>query len=375
MAILDPALSQRSVPADAPGDGNAAAQDSELTRWLELAATLLGATSATLFRQRLGSERIDAYATWQAPRIGIIEAASSDRLGLPPGHAMFRQTDIGGHDIFVDGPAGAEARTLHLRLGLWSSRHWLLSLFRSERIAPFSEQDLRLAGQMLSLLKQNFALWRRFRAKAERLAGLEMLINTCDIAVMLLDTRATLLFANRRAEALLATGDGLVRARDTLTAHRLDDAIRLQAAIHHVTGRAISEGANQQPAAAPLLLIAREQARPLSVAVLRLSGGRGDAGPSVAVCVVDPENDTLRAIAPTCQMYALTAAETRLTRYLVSGATLAEAAAAMSIRPQTARAYLKQIFAKVGVGRQTDLVRIMLASAVPLQVSFISVKN
>lgn len=56
----------------------------------------------------------------------------------------------------------------------------------------------------------------------------------------------------------------------------------------------------------------------------------------------------------------LTPAEARLTRLLAEGHLLAEAAAQLKISKLTARTHLRNVFGKTGVGRQTDLVRLLL---------------
>jgi DNA-binding CsgD family transcriptional regulator len=56
--------------------------------------------------------------------------------------------------------------------------------------------------------------------------------------------------------------------------------------------------------------------------------------------------------------YNLTPAETRLLADLLAGQTLAQAAASLNIAETTARGHLDSIFAKTGVSRQADLMRL-----------------
>ena len=59
-------------------------------------------------------------------------------------------------------------------------------------------------------------------------------------------------------------------------------------------------------------------------------------------------------------LYGLTAAEAVLTRLLVQGLPLAEAAAQLGVRVQTVRTRLKTIFEKTDTHRQAELVRLVL---------------
>jgi DNA-binding CsgD family transcriptional regulator len=63
-------------------------------------------------------------------------------------------------------------------------------------------------------------------------------------------------------------------------------------------------------------------------------------------------------------VFGLTPAETRLLSRLLAGRTLEEAAAEFGIAISTAKTHLRAIFAKTGVARQADLVRLG-ASLVP----------
>jgi DNA-binding CsgD family transcriptional regulator len=62
--------------------------------------------------------------------------------------------------------------------------------------------------------------------------------------------------------------------------------------------------------------------------------------------------------------FGLTPAESRLALRLVSGESLQTAASALDITYETARTVLKNIFAKTGTDRQTQLVGVILSATV-----------
>lgn len=67
--------------------------------------------------------------------------------------------------------------------------------------------------------------------------------------------------------------------------------------------------------------------------------------------------------------FGLTAAEARLAAKLVQGLRIADAGIELGMTPSTARWHLKNIFAKTGTRRQTDLLRLLTnASAFPLKI-------
>ena len=88
--------------------------------------------------------------------------------------------------------------------------------------------------------------------------------------------------------------------------------------------------------------------------------------PCAAVFVRDSDSQAKPPVRLAQELFQLTAAETMLAIKLANGLSLEEAAEALNIRRNTARAHLRSIFSKTGVRRQTELVRIFLNSVVLL---------
>ena len=61
------------------------------------------------------------------------------------------------------------------------------------------------------------------------------------------------------------------------------------------------------------------------------------------------------------ELYSLTPSEADLLQLLSMGMSLEEAAESRGVSMNTARSHVKHMFAKTGVSRQGELVRIMLA--------------
>ena len=74
-----------------------------------------------------------------------------------------------------------------------------------------------------------------------------------------------------------------------------------------------------------------------------------------------PNADLLRLL------FDLTPAEARLTRALLEGSSLAEAARTFGTSEQTVRVQLRGVFAKTGLSRQADLVRLLMGFGSPAQ--------
>lgn len=224
----------------------------------------------------------------------------------------------------------------------------------------FGQNDERAVRRMADWIGDHLKLWWQLRCQRRRGAGVRAALDFAGEAVFVLDRDARLLNINRTARLLLEVGDGLRATGDALTASNLEDSVRLHAAINHVGSLASPSTGTQH---APVVSVRRKDRRPLSVAVACAPGDAGE-DPAIILLAVDPEADLDAMMSPACRLYGLTGTEARLTRLLVGGANLGEAAVAMQIQEPTARSYLKQVFVKAGVNRQASLVRLMLTSLI-----------
>jgi DNA-binding CsgD family transcriptional regulator len=66
-------------------------------------------------------------------------------------------------------------------------------------------------------------------------------------------------------------------------------------------------------------------------------------------------------------VFGLTPAETRVLARLLAGHTLAATAGALGIAPTTAKTHLENIFAKTGVTRQAELMRLATRAVPPVR--------
>ncbi|XHS00123.1 hypothetical protein ACFB49_17210 [Sphingomonas sp. DBB INV C78] len=190
-------------------------------------------------------------------------------------------------------------------------------------------------------------------------------LDLLDFAIMLLDAEGNVKFVNEQAEALLDAGEGLRRAGHSITATDFDNAVRLQAAIQYFN-QCDGHPRSGEIGNLPVILLRRPSGRPL-VAVLSHILTDPEGHGATAIYVLDPDVETRPLIDGLGRAFGLTAAEASLAHHLVEGLTIAEAACAMHIQTQTARAYLKQVFSKTNTHRQADLVRVILNSIVRLR--------
>jgi DNA-binding CsgD family transcriptional regulator len=211
---------------------------------------------------------------------------------------------------------------------------------------------LSRAVQMGSLLA---AAERKQRAVCEMFGALA-------VAAIIVDATGKVIYANQVADRLLASGDGL-----TVRLTRLTSSDPLQAALLSEAIAAASVATGEAMPPGNILLVPRHRKRPLSVLIAPLQrDGCADwsSDGSVIVFVGDPE---MRRPPPSTALatnYELTPAEARLLKAMLHGERISEYAGRIGISTNTVNTQLKQLFAKTGTNRQSDLMRLIFSDPV-----------
>ncbi len=174
-----------------------------------------------------------------------------------------------------------------------------------------------------------------------------------DVAFIAFGFGRRLRWANAAGQELLSRGDPIgIDARERLTA----SCSLLREALDTALGAALrGEGTIKRTMAVP----SRDKAglpRRLTIVVPALAPfEQFFGGPCVLITVEEPKARDLPTEGTLQLAFGLTAAEAKLALYIGDGATLADAANALSVSKLTARTQLKSIFSKIGVRRQAEL--------------------
>lgn len=232
-------------------------------------------------------------------------------------------------------------------------------LGRSERDGAFTEDQRAVCAQLLPHLRR--ALELQLDIERDRSLGrlYGQAVADLMIGIIVLDDRGRVRERNAVADGILRLKDGLRLVGERLeVASRQDDA-RLQQMIR---GQLSGEPPSFVPAA---ISVARPSGRS-SWSVLAQPIGRdewsGIDRPAVALFVRDVEGSTNPHAELVQQLFGFTKREALLVIHLANGVPIEDAAHTLGIQLTTARAHLRAIFTKIGVRRQSDLVRIILNS-------------
>lgn len=228
------------------------------------------------------------------------------------------------------------------------------------------ETAARNSGQITPRIRSYIELMLQMLWEAEEhrrwghsLAGM---LNSFDVAILLLEESGHVSFANERARDLLTRSEGIRKSGGAIAACDLETSIRLQTLVRHALD--IRDGAAS--AMAPqLLLLPRQGKAALVATVSRLPPDDEVARAGIAaICILDPDRNSCAMAEALFRAYGLTQSEAHLAVQIVAGLSLNDAAVRMRVSQQTARTYLKQAFWKTGTHRQADLVRRVLNSVV-----------
>src|SRR5262245_39659606 len=181
-------------------------------------------------------------------------------------------------------------------------------------------------------------------------------LDALKLVVVLANEDSRILHANRAAQEMMRNGGPLRERCGVLRAEGGAASIEIGSAIKHAARNESGIGKTG------LAVRLTEEDEALVVAhVLPLAGGKVRTCPeaaTVAAVFINPKVEdaaNARALATT---FGLTPAETRVLTRILTGSTVAEAAADLGVAPTTTRTHLYSIFAKTGVSRQSELIRL-----------------
>lgn len=243
-------------------------------------------------------------------------------------------------------------------------RHaWILQLYYSAPTCPLkSIIEQQLASIMPMIVDQSQLLIEARRHSAINALTHEI-ADQMSFGFFVVDEHCQLIRTNQTAKGILDERDPLVQKNGHLSIRRRQENVMLHACVakaaeeHHLSldSYAVLEALNGRNGHSYLIHV--------------MPGG-GLIGQSCAIVLVfDPEMSLEAALLPVCRALGLSPSESRLAVALSEGASLKDAAQKIGIKEYTARTYLKQIFGKVRVQRQADLVRVLLKSVVPFRVN------
>lgn len=240
---------------------------------------------------------------------------------------------------------------------------------RNKSQRRFDEADCALLDELIPHLNRAILLQRDVGTiDFERNIAADTLDNMA-IGLIIVDKSSQLRFAN-------ATGKEILDRRDSLTliGNRLSAPEDSEGTLKRAIDRAIHQAQVGHSAAGEAISVSGKlNDHPTSVFVSPLYGQHLKSGwvhlrEPLAILIVrevDKTNATRQEVLG-C-MYGLTRSQARLANLIASGKSLQQAAGEAGITEASARQYLKAVFEKMDVSRQSELVTKALSLPVPIR--------
>jgi DNA-binding CsgD family transcriptional regulator len=237
---------------------------------------------------------------------------------------------------------------------------------RGSDAEAFSMEDRALCQVLLPHLRRSIHM----HAQLDELEGEMQLfsgtVNRLQLGMLHLAADGTVLDCSEEARRILDGNDGI-----RLSAGRLCiDSVREARRFRDLFQSAL-ERRGETPLVEAMSVTRVSGATPLGLVVRALPEAslpaRAVARPAVAVILRDPDAGVAEGAQAVVQrLFGLTPSEAALALCLADGLSVDEAADQLGVRRNTARTYLRFIFCKTGVSRQTTLIRRILNSVAAL---------
>ena len=256
---------------------------------------------------------------------------------------------------FIGGQLLRTDSTLSMAALQRSKRQGHATQFEIEAFAAFRPhlgRALRIQGRLAALEQESSSAWS--------------VIEDASFGIVVLTGDRRIWRCNREAERIMAEGGEIDGQGGKLAARRPIDNAALQrliaGAVEIAHGRGRDDGVGG--GGGSMALAKRASPRPYAVLVAPVPERVAPlslAAPAVVVLLTDPDHAPETPAQLLRRVYGLTRKEAQLALALAAGATLADAAKGLRIAEGTARRHLAAIFARTGIHRQSELVRLILS--------------
>lgn len=257
---------------------------------------------------------------------------------------------------------GLPGERLLIKLADRSTDSLFLLISLADKTAVSRARVMRLVPDLMVLIGYHVRLSLRVRETEELKEAAAEALDHGECGVVAVRADHSVIFANAAASRHLSEGSGLRLRRGALRPTDHAKAIRFEAALDSVVEASGTDRAKRARASV-MLLDSKDDARATIVVITPANGMHGANDPArgaaAIVYILQPSPGSARGLDTLCQLHGLSRVEGRLIAHLIGGLTLTEAAMEMHVKIETARSYLKQIFAKTGMHRQTDVVALM----------------
>lgn len=237
-----------------------------------------------------------------------------------------------------------------------AQRYTALSATRGREAGLVSDEELELMRILAPHFRRAITIHDALDAQGRKVSNLRKALDLAPSAIFLLNLQGCCLEANRAAERFLS--------EERLASLRAGQLLFADADVQKMIAAALAATAAGASVAAPTAgLSSAQSGRRYAIEFLPLTSAVRQPAGDAAFGLFLQEVGNLQPLPGEVlvKLYGLTPAETRLLVLLAQSMSLDEAAETLGIGKGTARTHLRQIFAKTGVNRQAEVVRLVMS--------------
>jgi DNA-binding CsgD family transcriptional regulator len=241
------------------------------------------------------------------------------------------------------------------------SRLASVSLYRDSSCPEFATSDLDILSVLTPHVRRVFKLHFKFSELKAQSEGLERAVEMLPVGMIFFGAKGNVIFMNRSATSAVAERDGLLATREGLRAEQAAESSLLEKTIREacatLSGKGLSAGGT--------VMISRRVRQPLQVQISPITSSViGTSETIFAVAFIYDPSQRQRPPQQVLQvLYGLTPAECRVALLLGDGRSPRKISETIGVTFNTVRSQMKSIFAKTGVRRQGELIRLLLNSS------------
>ncbi|SNT35040.1 regulatory protein, luxR family [Granulicella rosea] len=313
---------------------------------------------------------------WEAFLAQLNQLCGSDQvyLRLPADaqiHPVAQQPSADQHllqTVFTNGPVSPGRYLAAGPRGPLLPHATGLALARAQARGPFPEEAI----QLLAAIRPHLARAVEQQLDRQRAAQQDVLSRRpavsplgwfpalFDIPVIALDRCCAVAEVSPAARLVLEQG-GLRVAGATLTTDDAEEEILLRQLLAQAGPLTRSQVAADPQFGGTALFSRANSLPPLRVVLMRLGAPATADGPTALLFLQSPAQRPFPRSAQLRSLYCLNPTELRLVDQLASGRKVKEAASALRLTENTTRFHLKEVFRKMEVNSQTELLRTVLS--------------
>lgn len=310
----------------------------------------------------LDSKEISRYTTYYGPRSMFFK----DLTGHKQGDVFIDQMMV-DYDSYLKSETYNDFQLKHdfshgmsLITQSEQNNYRYIILRRSKKLGFYDNNEFEIASILLPHLIQANKIAQRLELNTTLIKSFEKAFNHLSAGVALVNTNQEVVFINQSAESIICRADGINIVRDKLSARDPNDNAMLKAAIQKAF--ALNDKTSLD-AGNTCTINRKRQAYPYQLLIMPIAESCLPTSHHDALALVmihDPNTRKLTNEELIAQLYGLTLTEARVAQSMCNQLSTSEIASLHNISENGVRYHTKNIYQKLHIKRQTDLVSLIL---------------